>query len=356
MSPFALLAAAPAALLQGGQGGGIFFPRPVTEAAAEHDRVFFLIFWIAAFFFALINVGAVVFAVRYRRRRKGEPVEKSPSHNTRLELVWTIIPTIIVCYLFWSGLKGYVDRRTAPPGAYTIYVTGQKWAWSFAYPEGFASNELHAPVGRPVKLVLTSNDVLHSVFIPAFRIKMDAVPGRYTETWFKADEAGRYNLFCAEYCGSQHSLMSAPVIIHRDRKTFDDWVKSQTDLSDLSPLELGQRLYTLKTCSSCHSTDGSKIVGPSFKDLYLSERELEDGSTVTADEDYLRRSILQSTAQVVKGFSPAMPDFSAGPLKVQPNELIGLITFIKAQSEAGRAELEAAGAGAEGGGEQQEQQ
>ncbi len=348
MSPFALSTAALAAL-QGDQDGGIFFPPQATEAAAEHDWVFFLIFWISAFFFALINVGAVYFAIRYRRRQKGEAVEKSPSHNTKIELVWTIIPTIIVCYLFYVGMTGYVDRRTAPAGAYTVYVTGQKWSWNYAYPEGFASDELHAPPNTPVKLVIGSTDVLHSVYIPAFRVKMDAVPGRYTEAWFEATRPGTYNLFCAEYCGSNHSLMSSNVVVHSDRASFDAWIKEQSSLGELTPVELGERLFTLKTCSSCHTLDGNKLVGPSFKDLYGSDREQEDGSVLFADEAYLRDSIMDPTSAVTKGYPPSMPDFSAGPLKIEENELIGLIEFIKSQSAAGAAEQAAAAeeAGAE---------
>ena len=332
MSPFALFLAASSAV-QADQEGGIFFPPQATEAAGEHDWVFFLIFWISAFFFALINVGAVYFAIRYRQRRKGEAVEKSPSHNNTIELIWTVVPTIIVCYLFWVGMTGFVDRRTPPAKAYTIYVTGQKWAWTFAYPEGFASDELHAPPGEDVKLVIGSTDVLHSVYIPSFRIKMDAVPGRYTETWFNATRPGTYKMFCAEYCGTNHSLMDADVWVHSSRESFDKWIEEQTSLGDLPPVELGARLYTLKTCSSCHTLDGNKLVGPSFKDLFGSQRELEDGSTALADEAYLRESILNPMAKVAKGYTPSMPDFANGPLKVNEQELVGLIEFIKSQSE-----------------------
>ncbi|MBC8328187.1 MAG: cytochrome c oxidase subunit II [Planctomycetes bacterium] len=326
------------AALQGAQDGGTFFPPQATEAAAEHDSVFFLIFWISAFFFALINVAAVYFAIRYRRRAKGEPVEKSPSHNTKIELVWTIIPTLIVCYLFWIGMTGYVDRRTAPAGAYTVYVTGQKWSWSFAYPEGFVSNELHAPVGRAVKLVIGSTDVLHSVYIPAFRVKMDAVPGRYTEAWFESNRPGTYNLFCAEYCGQQHSMMGASVVIHADRAGFDEWVKEQTDLGDLTPVELGALLYTRKGCNTCHTLDGARLVGPSFKDLYGSPREFEGGGTAIADEAYLREAIMEPTARVTKDYSPTMPDFKNGPIKIEASELVGFIEFIKSLSADGAAE------------------
>ncbi len=335
MSPFALLTAA---LPLPQQDGGIFFPPQATEAAAEHDWVFFLIFWISAFFFALIVLGALVFAIRYRRRQQGEAVEKSPSHSTPIELVWTIIPTLIVCYLFWAGMTGYVDRRTPPAQSYTIYVNGSKWSWTFSYPEGFVSDELHAPPNENVKLVIGSTDVLHSVYIPAFRIKMDAVPGRYTEAWFNATRPGTYNLFCAEYCGTSHSLMDADVQVHSSQASFDEWVKEQTSLGDLSPVELGEILYTRKTCSSCHTLDGSKLVGPSFQDLYGSEREQEDGQVVVADEAYLRESIMDPTAMVSKGYSPSMPDFSAGPLKIEEQELIGLIEYIKSQSAVGAQE------------------
>lgn len=228
-------------------------------------------------------------------------------------------------------MVGYVDRRTPPGGAYTVYVTGQKWAWTFSYPEGFTSNELHVPAGRPVKLVLGSNDVIHSVFIPAFRIKMDAVPGRYTETWFQSNDLGEYPLFCAEYCGTSHSGMSARVFVQTPEQQ-QQWVKEQTDLSSLPPVELGARLFVNMACSSCHSLDGVKLAGPPLDGVFGSQVEHDDGSLATADENYLRESILNASARIVKGYGPAMPDFTNGPIKIKEVELVGLIEFLKSRS------------------------
>ncbi len=325
--PFSLLLAAQ----QGADQGGFFFPPEATDAAARHDWVFFLILWIAGFFFLLINVSAVYFAIKYRRRREGEPVEKSPSHNNTIEIIWTVIPSIIVCYLFWAGLTGYVDRRTPPEDAYTIYVNGQQWSWSFRYPNGTVTDELHAPVDTPIKLVLSASDVIHSLYIPAFRIKMDAVPGRLQSTWFNANMTGDFDLFCAEYCGRNHSAMITRAVIS-DRATFDKWLADQMDVLSLPPAEAGQKLYTRRGCVACHSLDGSRLVGPTLKDLFGHEVTLEDGSTVVADENYLQESILDPNAKIVKGdppYPPTMPNFATGPNALKPAEVSALIEFIK---------------------------
>jgi len=161
------------------------FPVQGSTEAAHHDEVFMILMYVAGFFFLLINAAAVYFAIKYRKSKAPQP-EPSPSHNNTLEIVWTVIPTILVAWLFYIGMEGYVERRVAPEGSYEIKVTGQKWSWNFTYPNGLQHNELHAPVGRNVRLVIDSRDVIHSVWIPEFRIKMDAVPGRYTETCFNA--------------------------------------------------------------------------------------------------------------------------------------------------------------------------
>jgi cytochrome c oxidase subunit 2 len=188
--------------------GGFWLPEQASDAASGVDNLFSFIFWISLFFFALIVILMLVFVVRYRRREGVEP-EPSPSHNTALEVTWTVIPLLLVMVIFAWGFKVYIDMRTPPANSYEVQVTGQKWKWLFTYPTGHVDEELHVPVDQPVRLVMTSEDVIHSFYVPAFRIKQDVVPGRYSKVWFRATKVGTYQIFCAEYCGTGHSDMLA---------------------------------------------------------------------------------------------------------------------------------------------------
>jgi cytochrome c oxidase subunit 2 len=208
-------------------------------------------------------------------------------------------------------------------------VTGQKWQWFFTYPNGYVTGELHVPVDRPVELTMTSEDVIHSLWIPAFRVKKDVVPGRYNKAWFEATEPGEYPLLCTEYCGTGHSDMLTRVTVHRPGE-FETWLREAADLlGTLPPAEAGLKLYETKGCKQCHSLDGSAGVGPSFKNLFGSERHLADGGQVVADENYVRHSILEPMSQVSLGFDPVMPTY-AGKLKDQ--EITMLIAYLKSIS------------------------
>ena len=304
---------------------GFLFPVQGSEAAAQHDHVFMILMYVAGFFFLLINAATVYFSIKYRKSKSPEP-PKSSSHNNTLEIVWTIIPTVLVAWLFYIGMDGYVQRRYAPEGSYEIKVTGQKWSWNFTYPNGIQHNELHAPMGENVRLIMDSRDVIHSVWIPEYRIKMDVVPGRYTETWFNATRAGEYPLKCAEYCGTEHSSMYAKVVIH-DRPEFDQWMLENGNLlADLSPVEAGEKLFSIKSCVACHSTNGTPLVGPSMKNMFGSERKFTDGTTAVADENYIRESLLEPNAKVVEGFAPVMTTFQ-GLLKAE--EMDAIIEYLK---------------------------
>ena len=193
--------------------GSLWMPPPVSTVAGHVDWLFYFILGVSTFFFLLIVALMVLFVVRYRRR-EGQGAEVSPSHNTALEVIWTVIPIVVVIVIFIFGFKGFLDMATPPANAYEIQVEAQKWSWSFTYPSGYVDSNLHVPVNRPVKLVMRSADVIHSLYVPAFRIKRDVVPGRYATAWFEATEPGEYDLFCAEYCGTSHSDMLAHVVVH----------------------------------------------------------------------------------------------------------------------------------------------
>jgi cytochrome c oxidase subunit 2 len=318
----------PQALVQTEGGGRSFWlPPQVSTTAPGVDRVFYFIFWIAVIFFVLIVVLMVVFIFRYRRRRHDEKAsEEAPTHSTPLELTWSIIPLILVIAIFYAGFKGFLDLSVVPANSYEIQVTGQRWKWLFTYPNGHVDENLHVPVDTPVKLVLTSEDVIHSLFVPEFRIKKDAVPGRYSTAWFRATSAGEYQVFCAEYCGTSHSDMLALVVVH-EPGDFEQWLRQAADfLSELPPAEAGSKLYMQRGCAQCHSIDGKGGIGPTFKDVYGTRRLLTDGSEVQVDENYIRQSILEPQSQIVAGFEPVMPTY-AGRLRDQ--EITLLIAFIK---------------------------
>ena len=226
---------------------GVRFWMPVSAStySQEVDWVFYFIFGICAFFFVLIVALMVLFAVKFRAR-KGAATPTGLKHSTALELTWTIIPVIIVVIIFYYGFRGYMDMATPPANSYPIIVTAQKWQWFFQYPNGHIDDKLHVPAQRPISLVLQSNDVIHSLYVPAFRIKRDAVPGRYNKTWFEATEvpqAGKtleYDLFCAEYCGTSHATMITKVVVH-EPNSFAAWLEDASNWVDrMPPAEAGQ--------------------------------------------------------------------------------------------------------------------
>jgi cytochrome c oxidase subunit II len=223
------------------------------------------------------------------------------------------------------GFRGYMDMFNPPAGALDIHVIGQKWSWSFLYPNGHMDDELHVPVGRAVQLTLASNDVIHSFFIPAFRVKRDVVPGRYNKLWFRPTQTGEYLALCAQYCGTKHSDMLARVVVH-ESGGYEQWLNQASDpFRTRTPAEVGRMLIT-RRCASCHAVDGKANIGPTFKGLFNHPVKLKDGSTVTAEENYIRESILTPNAKIVAGFEPVMPTFR-GQLKDQ--EITAIIEYLK---------------------------
>jgi len=310
--------------------GGFWMPERGSSVATGVDQVFGFILWIALFFFVLVVGLMVIFVLRYHRRDEEEVVEASPHHSTSLELTWSIIPLIIVCVIFYLGFKGFMNLNVAPRDAYEVLVTGQKWAWEFTYPNGYADKDLHVPAGATVRLVMRSEDVIHSFYVPDFRIKRDVVPGRYTKAWFTAPAPGEHRILCAEFCGTGHSDMLATVYVH-EPADFQAWMAGVAGFIDkLPPAEAGERISQGKGCMVCHTADGKPLVGPTYKGLFGSTRILTDGSEVVADEDYLRESMLDPAAKVAAGFQPVMPTFQG---RLSDKEITVLIEYIKSLSE-----------------------
>jgi cytochrome c oxidase subunit 2 len=291
--------------------------------------VFKLILLVSTFFFVLIVALMIFFVIRYRRREGVEPGE-STSHNTALEITWTVIPVGIVLVIFYMGFHGYMDLRTPPANAYEIRVSAKKWSWLFSYPNGYVSDRLHVPEDTPIRLTMTSEDVIHSLFVPAFRVKMDLVPGRYTTAWFRARRAGEYDLYCAEYCGTGHSDMLTKVVVH-ESGTFDEWLEEEANLlSRMSPAEAGAEFYKRYGCAGCHSTDGSAKSGggPSFKGIYGQTRRFSNASPTVVDDNYIRESILEPMKKIVEGYPGRMPTYKP-QLGNKPEEISAIIEFIK---------------------------
>lgn len=267
------------------------------------DLSLYLILGASVFFLVSITAIMIYFVIRYRRKKN--PKASQIHGNNTLEIVWTVIPTILVLIMFYYGWAGYAPMRRVPADAIPIKATGQMWIWTFEYGNGKKSNELVVPLNKPVKLDLISLDVLHSLYIPAFRIKEDVVPGMDNYMWFEALEVGEYDLFCAEYCGDRHSYMITKVRVLPENE-YNAWLAASDIPADEPP---GLTILKQNACISCHSLDGSKIVGPTFKGIYGHEVEvITDGQerTLTVDDDYLRRSIYEPNADVVKGYNPGL--------------------------------------------------
>ncbi len=308
-----------------------WLPTDASTLAPELDSLFYFVLWTSVVIFVGVVAAMVYFAYRYRRRSpddRPEPVKESKL----LEISWVIIPTILVLIVFTWGFRAFIKFGVAPPNAYEITVRGQQWSWLFEYPNGARSSDLHVPVDRPIRLKMSSadGDVLHSFFVPAFRIKQDVLPDRYTYVWFEATKTGTFTAFCTEYCGTQHSGMLADVVV-QTQDEFEQWLEEAGTPEDMPLPDLGERLYQQQGCQACHSLDGARGVGPSFQGLYGSERTFNDGTSTEADENYLRQSILEPGSRVVEGFQNVMP---ASYSSLSEREVDALIAFIKEQSDA----------------------
>lgn len=302
-----------------------WFPESASSVSADVDWLFGLILWICTAFFLLIVGLLAYFVVRFRRTETRR-VGSGPSHHTGLEIAWSVIPFMLLIVIFGYGAYGFVRMSSPPDNAYEIRVTAKMWSWSFRYPNGYIDNVLHVPVDRPIRLVMNSDDVIHSLYVPAFRVKQDLIPGRYTRMWFEATTEGTFPLFCAEYCGQQHSDMITSVIVHPSGE-FERWLDQASNLlKTLKPAEAGEVLYTRRGCAQCHSVDGTRRVGPTFYNLFGSTQRMTTGDQLVVDENYIRESILEPQAKVREGYRPVMPTYQ-GQLKDE--EIDAIIEYLK---------------------------
>jgi cytochrome c oxidase subunit 2 len=303
-----------------------FIPESASTYSGDVDALYFYISGVTVFFTLLISLVIIFFVIRYRRRNPFE-IPRPLEGSTKLETLWSVIPLLIAMSIFVWGAKVYFAQYRPQKNAMEIYVVGKQWMWKFQHSTGQREiNELHIPVGRKIKLIMTTEDVIHDVFIPAFRIKADVVPGRYTTEWFEATRPGRYHLFCAEYCGMNHSGMGGWVVVMEPTE-FDNWLSGNAN--QMSPAAAGQQMFESLGCVSCHGANGEGGRGPALLGLFGSNVSLGSGQTVRADEGYIRESILNPQAKIVSGFGPIMPSFQG---QVNEENLLQLVAYVKSLS------------------------
>src|SRR5262245_30181551 len=290
--------------------------------AVRVDALLFFLLAVTAFFVTLIAGLILYFMIRYRRRGPDERGEEVTG-LLPLELTWTAVPLGITVFVFFWGASLYARRRRPPDGALQVNVVGKQWMWKLQHLEGRREiDELHVPLGRPVEITLTSEDVIHGFFIPAFRIKQDAIPGRYTKAWFEATRPGTYPLYCSAYCGTLHSGMIGRVVVMEPRE-YQRWLSGET--GGLTVASAGEHLFQVNGCPTCHQA-GAEQRGPVLTNIFGSQVTLADGSTVIADEAYLRESILRPQAKIVAGYQPLMPTYQG---LLSEEDVLALIAYLK---------------------------
>ena len=311
--------------------------------AGNVDALFIFLVIISGLMTLLIFGAVIYFAARYRHQR-GVPAEQIEG-STPLEVTWSIIPLAVFMVIFAWGAVVYFKSRTPPRDATEVYVVAKQWMWKMEHAEGQREiNELHVPVGRDVKLIMTSQDVIHSFFVPAFRMKQDVLPGRYTVAWFRATQPGTYHLFCSQYCGTQHSGMIGSIVVMEPAQ-YEAWMSG----GSTGPLSAtGEKLFAELGCSTCHRTD-TQGRGPNLQGVFGKPVLLQDGRTVTADENYIRESILDPGAKIVNGFKPVMPTFQG---LVSEEQLNALVAYVKSLSPAAQSATKTANAAPQGSGTQ----
>lgn len=308
----------------------LFLPPAKSTIADEVDQLFTFVHLSSLVLIVGILAVLVYFLIKYRRKSENE-VTPVITHNNALEVTWSVIPLILVLLIFGWGFQLFLNMTTPPDDAYEIKVTARQWLFQFTYENGAqTTGELRVPAGRPVKLIMNSADVIHSFYVPDFRVKQDAVPGRYTQVWFNAPETGESIIFCAEYCGTGHSDMTGTVIV-QEPEEFEQWLADNAGGGegrprDLAPAEWGKQLAQQNACQTCHSVDGSEMVGPTWQGIYGETHQMADGSTVEVDENYLRQSILEPQAKLREGYGPVMPSYQG---QLNDEEINAIIEYIK---------------------------
>ncbi|MGN6505751.1 MAG: cytochrome c oxidase subunit II [Tepidisphaeraceae bacterium] len=349
-----------------GSAENFVMTRGASSVAPEIDWLMYFILWVCVIFGTLIFVGTAWLAWRYRHKPGVNDIGHGPTHSNLLEIVWSVIPLIIVMLIAIWGFQGYMNLAILPPNndadTIEINVTAFKWGWSFEYPNGHSEPTLHVPVNTKIRLVLTSQDVIHSLYFPQFRVKKDVVPGRYNKFWFEATETSPikeglnpseassydpdaggdanagFDIFCAEYCGQGHSRMRSKVVVHPDRASYEAWLKEVSDvyrkINGVEPKakDVGLKLVKNGGCFACHSVDGSKGTGPTWKNMYGAPVSFSDGSSIPeVDENYVHESILYPQAKLVAGFGPAMPSYLG---KFSDRDISAIIAYMKSISDA----------------------
>ena len=306
-----------------------FVPESASTISGRVDALYFYLSGVTLFFTILISGVLIFFVIKYRRRSPFE-IPRPIAGSHKLETLWSVIPFMIAMSMFAWGAQIFFENSRTPKNANEIYVVGKQWMWKIQHSTGQREiNELHVPTGRKIKLIMTSEDTIHDLFLPAFRIKADVLPGRYTTQWFEATKPGTYHLFCAEYCGMNHSGMIGSVIVMQPTD-FDNWLSGNANQQ--SPAVAGQQLYQSLGCVSCHGAHGEGGRGPTLAGLFGRRVFLTNNQTLTADEGYIRESIENPSAKVVAGFTPIMPTFQG---QVTPEQLIQIISFIKSLQVTG---------------------
>ena len=298
------------------------FPVQASNFAGNVDALFSFILMTTLFFAVLVTVLIIFAAFKFRRRSEKEVGDDVHGNNV-LEVGWTLIPTIIAIGIFAWGAAIYVNYRIAPTDTLDIYLVGKQWMWKLQQPNGRKEiNELHIPVNRNVKLIMGSEDVIHDFYVPAFRVKMDVVPGRYNTMWFRPTKTGKYHFFCSQYCGTNHAVMGGWVTVMEPAE-YAAWLSGES--GDVNPVSAGERLFTQFACVTCHLPNGTGRA-PSLNGVFGANVLLADGSIVVADEAYIRESILQPKAKIVAGYQPVMPTFQG---LVTEEQIMNLTAYIK---------------------------
>jgi cytochrome c oxidase subunit II len=311
--------------------GTPLFPEQASTMAGRVDNLYFFLLAVAIFFSLLIAGLIVYYATKYHRRRPDD-IGVAVHGGMVLELTWTIVPFLITMVIFVWGASVYVAMARPPDETINIYVVGKQWMWKFQHLDGQREiDELHVPVGRDVKLITTSEDVIHDFFVPAFRMKADVIPGRYVSLWFHATKPGRYHLFCAEYCGTRHSGMIGEIVV-MDPAEYQTWLSGGAQEGSLA--SAGEKLFQDLACNTCHRPDAQGR-GPVLQGLFGKTVTLQSGETIAIDESYVRESILNPSAKVAAGFQPIMPTFQG---LVTEEQLLALIEYVKSLKAAPQTE------------------
>jgi cytochrome c oxidase subunit 2 len=299
------------------------YPEEASNFAPSVDALMIYITLVCLFFTVVITAAIVFFFFTYRRKKPGDI--GVPVHgDMRLETLWLVVPLILALTMFAGGAVIYVDFRRAPLDTLDIYVIGKQWMWKSQQPTGLKEiNELHVPVGRNVKLIMASEDVIHNFSVPDFRVKMDVVPGHYNTMWFRPTKPGRYHFFCSQYCGTNHALMGGWVTV-MEPSDYESWLSGATG-ANANPVAAGEKLFAEKACNTCHLSNG-KGRAPSMNGLYDAKVLLADGSTVIADDAYIRESIVAPNAKIVAGYQPSMPTFQG---QITEEQILSLTAYIK---------------------------